>query len=186
MVNGKGFPDRFLTESEIQAICADVLESAIRGDDKVLFVLPDHTRSAPIDVMFRTIYGKLCDYSEHVDFLIALGTHPPMTDAMIDARVGITGEERRTRFPKARFFNHRWNDPDSLISLGTLSETDVGRLSGGRLSCSVDVTINKMVLDYDRIVIVGPVFPHEVVGFSGGSKYLFPGIAGAEIIDMFH
>ena len=50
----------------------------------------------------------------------------------------------------------------------------------------VDVTINKMVLDYDLLIIVGPTFPHEVIGFSGGNKYLFPGIAGQDIIDMFH
>ena len=50
----------------------------------------------------------------------------------------------------------------------------------------VDVTINKLALEYDLLLIVGPTFPHEVVGFSGGNKYLFPGIAGQEILDMFH
>jgi nickel-dependent lactate racemase len=50
----------------------------------------------------------------------------------------------------------------------------------------VPVTINRAVLDYDVVLIVGPTFPHEVVGFSGGNKYLFPGIAGPEIINMFH
>ena len=30
------------------------------------------------------------------------------------------------------------------------------------------------------------MFPHEVVGFSGGNKYLFPGIAGPEIINFTH
>jgi nickel-dependent lactate racemase len=50
----------------------------------------------------------------------------------------------------------------------------------------VSVTINKLVLDYDVLLIVGPTFPHEVAGFSGGNKYLFPGVSGREIIDMFH
>jgi nickel-dependent lactate racemase len=54
------------------------------------------------------------------------------------------------------------------------------------LAQDVPVRLNKLVLDYDHILIVGPVFPHEVVGFSGGAKYLFPGIAGAEIIDFTH
>jgi nickel-dependent lactate racemase len=35
-------------------------------------------------------------------------------------------------------------------------------------------------------LICGPVFPHEVVGFSGGNKYFFPGISGAELIDLSH
>jgi nickel-dependent lactate racemase len=50
----------------------------------------------------------------------------------------------------------------------------------------VNLTINKMATEYDHLMICGPVFPHEVVGFSGGNKYLFPGIAGQEIIDFFH
>jgi nickel-dependent lactate racemase len=54
------------------------------------------------------------------------------------------------------------------------------------MSERVDVTINKLALDYDLLLIIGPTFPHEVVGFSGGNKYLFPGISGKEIIDMFH
>jgi nickel-dependent lactate racemase len=48
------------------------------------------------------------------------------------------------------------------------------------------VRINRAVLDYDRIIILGPTFPHEVVGFSGGAKYLFPGISGSEMIDVTH
>ena len=43
-----------------------------------------------------------------------------------------------------------------------------------------------MVFDYDQVLICGPVFPHEVVGFSGGNKYLFPGIGGPEIIGWTH
>jgi nickel-dependent lactate racemase len=50
----------------------------------------------------------------------------------------------------------------------------------------VTITCNKMILEHDLVIIAGPVFPHEVVGFSGGNKYLFPGIAGQEIIDFFH
>jgi nickel-dependent lactate racemase len=48
------------------------------------------------------------------------------------------------------------------------------------------VTVNKMILDYDQIIICGPVFPHEVVGFSGGNKYLFPGVSGPEVINFTH
>ncbi len=50
----------------------------------------------------------------------------------------------------------------------------------------VPVHINKRLFDYDQILIVGPVFPHEVVGFSGGNKYLFPGVAGPDILNFFH
>ena len=48
------------------------------------------------------------------------------------------------------------------------------------------VTLNRLPLEYDHVLVCGPVFPHEVVGFSGGTKYLFPGIAGPEIIHFTH
>jgi len=50
----------------------------------------------------------------------------------------------------------------------------------------VPVEINKLVFNYDQIIIAGPVFPHEVVGFSGGNKYLFPGVSGPEVLNFFH
>jgi hypothetical protein len=50
----------------------------------------------------------------------------------------------------------------------------------------VPIRINKAALEYDHILILGPTFPHEVVGFSGGAKYLFPGISGAEMINVTH
>ena len=53
-------------------------------------------------------------------------------------------------------------------------------------SMDVPVEINKLIFNYDQVIIVGPVFPHEVVGFSGGNKYLFPGVAGPQILNFFH
>jgi nickel-dependent lactate racemase len=50
----------------------------------------------------------------------------------------------------------------------------------------VDVRINKLALDYDHILILATTFPHEVAGFSGGAKYLFPGISGPEMINTSH
>lgn len=186
MVLGKGSLDQFLSDSDIHKICDDAFQNRNIDGKKLLFIFPDHTRSAPMDLMFRTLYTVLANRVEQLDFLIALGTHPPMSDDMINKRIGITAAERTTRYSKARFFNHRWDDPEQLVQVGTISEEEIEQISKGRLTEKVDVTINKMVLDYDLIVIVGPTFPHEVVGFSGGNKYLFPGIAGQEIIDMFH
>ena len=50
----------------------------------------------------------------------------------------------------------------------------------------VPVNVNRRIFDYDQLIIVGPVFPHEVVGFSGGNKYLFPGVSGPEVLNFFH
>ncbi len=186
MVTGFGSTEKKLDVKQILDICTEGFKNYDLENKKILAVIPDHSRTAPIDVMFRTVYGLLADKVELLDFIVALGTHPPMTDEAINHRVGITQEERTTTYPKARFFNHHWKDPNQLAVIGTLSEDKVSEISNGLLKQKVDITINKMVLDYDYILIIGPTFPHEVVGFSGGTKYLFPGIAGQEIIDMFH
>jgi len=85
-----------------------------------------------------------------------------------------------------RIFNHRWDDPASLVTLGTIPSSEIAEITGGLMAEEVPVRLNQHILDYDRIVICGPVFPHEVVGFSGGNKYFFPGIAAAEIINFTH
>ncbi|HPG39998.1 MAG TPA: lactate racemase domain-containing protein [bacterium] len=186
MVTGYGSTTTLLAEQQIAELCKQGLNNYSLSNKKILVVIPDHSRTAPIDVMFRTVYNQLADKVKLLDFIIALGTHPPMSDEAINHRVGITQQERTSKYPRARFFNHHWNDPQQLVTIGALSEQQVKEISGGRMSAKVNVTINKMILDYDVIMIIGPTFPHEVVGFSGGSKYLFPGLAGKEIIDMFH
>jgi len=186
MVTGQGFIDRFLSDEEIFEICREVFSSVEIRNKKLLFVIPDHTRSAPIDKMFKAIYKLTAHQVARLDFIVALGTHPPMPDDAINQRVGITDEERGTAYKKARFYNHHWNKPGQLLKIGTITADEVREISGGLMNEDVDVTINKLVFDYDKLFIVGPTFPHEVVGFSGGNKYLFPGISGQEIIDMFH
>ena len=109
-----------------------------------------------------------------------------MTEEAICARLEITPEERRTTYAGVGFFNHEWDNPAALRLIGDLSLAETARLTDGLLSMEVPVRINARIFDYDQLVICGPVFPHEVVGFSGGNKYLFPGISGAEILNFFH
>jgi nickel-dependent lactate racemase len=167
-----------------ELLAAEIATWGIRGR-RVLCIVPDRTRSAPIGPMFRLLHELLRDAAA-LDVMIALGTHPPMTEDAINARMGITASERRDVYGRTRFMNHSWSAPEGLALLGTLPEDEVESISGGRMRERVPVTLNKIALDYDLLVVVGPTFPHEVVGFSGGNKYLFPGISGKEIIDMFH
>jgi nickel-dependent lactate racemase len=186
MITGQGSTTTLLNEQQVFDLCQEAFDKKDLSDKRLLFVIPDHSRTAPIDVMFRVMYQLLADRVKTLDFIIALGTHPPVGDEVINERVGITQEERQTKYPKARFFNHRWDDPNQLKHIGTITEEEVYRISGGLMRYKVDVRINKMVFDYDVLIIIGPTFPHEVVGFSGGNKYLFPGIAGPDILNMFH
>jgi lactate racemase len=90
------------------------------------------------------------------------------------------------QYPNVRIFNHRWDLPETLLTIGVISHAETERLTEGTLVAEVPVTINRMILEYDQLMICGPVFPHEVAGFSGGAKYLFPGIAGQDIINFTH
>lgn len=186
MIIGSGSPDKLLNEDQIFDICVEGFRELKPVGKRLLFIIPDLTRTAPIDIMFRVVYKLLADKAKRLDFIIALGTHPPMTQEAIYQRVGITKDEHRTIYSKARFFNHDWKTPGQLKHIGTITENEVADISGGLMREKVEITINKIVFDYDRMVIIGPTFPHEVVGFSGGNKYLFPGISGEEIINMFH
>jgi nickel-dependent lactate racemase len=100
--------------------------------------------------------------------------------------VGIPQEEKENKYSSIDFFNHKWDDPQSLTTIGRIPEDKIEEVSNGLLKENVEVQVNKMILDYDFLIIVGPVFPHEVVGFSGGNKYFFPGIAGPEVLHFFH
>ena len=172
------------------AQAADVVAQSCPAKDyrgkRVLVVVPDGTRTAPVGLMFKTLFAQIGEVTASFDIIIALGTHQPMSEEAICGRLEITGEERRSTYGKVKFFNHDWNNPAALRSVGKLTKSDIRELSDGRFEMEVDVQINKLVFDYDQIVIVGPVFPHEVVGFSGGNKYLFPGIGGPDILNFFH
>jgi len=186
MFIGRGSPHEVLSAAQVLELCGAAFEHSNLTGKRILAIIPDNTRSAPIDLMFRSVYQLLAERAACLDFLIALGTHPPLHADGVALRLGATAEELRTVYSKARIFNHAWNDPQQLRRLGVISAEEVGEISRGMLHAPVNVTINKMIFDYDLLMIIGPTFPHEVVGFSGGNKYLFPGIAGGEIIDMFH
>ncbi len=184
--SGLGFADRCLDEQEIKSVLDEAAGSWKIEGRRVLVVIPDGTRSCPMDQIFRLLYDKLASKAKCLNFLVALGTHPPMTNDQIYRRVGITQAEHKNKYPKAKFFNHLWKEPKHLVEVGRLSKKEVSEITGGLFEMDVTITCNRMVTEHDLIIIAGPVFPHEVVGFSGGNKYLFPGIAGQEIIDFFH
>jgi nickel-dependent lactate racemase len=175
-----------LSDSELTGFVEDAFQGRDVTGKRILFLIPDQTRSMPMSAMFRALCETLQGRASQVDFLVALGTHPPLDDAMLNKLVGITAEERTGKYADIGIFNHAWDNPDALTSIGTITEDEIGEISGGLMRQTVDVTLNKMILDYDLLCVVGPVFPHEVVGFSGGNKYFFPGIAGGEIINLFH
>jgi nickel-dependent lactate racemase len=186
MVIGEGREAGLLSEQDVRRIVAESLAEAGLEGKRVLVLIPDDTRTAPMGLMFRLIYEAVGESAERLDYLVALGTHPPMPEEAILKRVEITREEWQRKYGRARFFNHAWDDPGALTEIGRFSESEIDEISGGLFRLEVPITVNKMVLDYDVLLIVGPVFPHEVVGFSGGNKYIFPGISGEHVLNFFH
>ncbi len=186
MLIGQGEVTQTLAPGAVRGVLAEAFDRPIFVGRRVLVILPDSTRTAPIPLIFAALGDLLGERVAALDYLIALGTHQPMSPEAIDHLVGMPAETRATRYPRSQIFNHAWDNPAALTTLGIIDRHEAGQLTGGLLSDDVPVTLNKLVLDYDHIILCGPVFPHEVAGFSGGAKYLFPGIAGPDIINFTH
>jgi nickel-dependent lactate racemase len=186
MLIGTGYTDKFLTEAEIRELFTQTFAQHSLDGRRVLIIIPDSTRTSPIPLMFRLFHEALAGKAAQLDYLIALGTHMPMSEDAINRHLGVTAEERAGQFAGVNVFNHHWATPETLVTLGEIAGAEIETISGGILHDPVTVRVNKLVLDYDQIIICGPTFPHEVAGFSGGNKYFFPGISGAEVINFSH
>jgi lactate racemase len=175
-----------MSDEQVRQWFAESLSTADFQGKRVLVIVPDATRTAPLPLLFGALHQRLRPVVAQLDVMIALGTHPPMSEAQICKLLGIDEKERQRLFFQTQFYNHEWDRPERLMSLGTLTKAETEAISGGLLSMDVDVAINSRITNYDTLLVLGPVFPHEVVGFSGGNKYFFPGIAGPDILNFFH
>lgn len=186
MIAAKGHKDQFLTNDEVRDMIKTAFQKVDVKNKAVLVIIPDHTRTAPIDLFFKSIFDEIGRRVRKLDYLIALGTHRPLDDDEINQRVGISAEDKNSIYASVGFYNHEWDNPACLRRIGVIQSDEIRRISNGLLQEDVEVQINKIIYNYDQLVVIGPVFPHEVVGFSGGAKYFFPGISGADITNFFH
>jgi nickel-dependent lactate racemase len=183
---GAGSAQRTLSEADVAEILTRALEPLPLDGKRVLVIVPDATRTAPIPLLYGLLAELLGPRTAALDYLVALGTHPAMGVEAIDRLLGVPASERERLHPRTRVLNHEWSNPQALRTIGVIGAGEARRLTGGLLAAEVPVRLNRLIEEYDQIVVCGPVFPHEVAGFSGGAKYLFPGIAGPEIIDFTH
>lgn len=170
----------------------ETLERGLRGKfagARVLALIPDHTRTIPLPQLFPMLVEILDDTSQ-LDFMVALGTHPPLSEEARCKLVGISTDDWKSKYAHVGILNHEWDNPAALTEIGVISDDQMREIAGAAwhpsLSGDIPVSVNRAILDYDHILIVGPSFPHEVVGISGGAKYIFPGICGPEMINKFH
>ncbi|MCX6935968.1 MAG: lactate racemase domain-containing protein, partial [Verrucomicrobia bacterium] len=175
-----------ISGDEIRRILRSGLPTEAFKGRKVLLIVPDHTRTAPVGQLFKETHAWLGPVAKQIDVMVALGTHPAMTQEAILNRLDLTPDEKTRSYSSVKLLNHSWDEEAALVNLGSIPAADIRELSGGLFEMEVVVKINRAALDYDELIILGPTFPHEVVGFSGGNKYLFPGIGGPEILNFFH
>ena len=184
MVKGIGSPDHSCMEEEVRTLLEEGTPVRLFDRKRVLVLTPDATRTCPLPMMIRSVVDVIGARAAKLDFMVALGTHTPLDQKDILKLYGI--DSRRKMFRGIEFFNHEWDRQESFARIGTFTQEEVEDLSEGRLKEKVPLVINKRIFDYDLVLIVGPVFPHEVVGYSGGAKYLFPGISGGDFLHFFH
>jgi len=169
-IEGEGLSDQQVAEAIKNPTGIKPLSQAAKGCEKILIVTDDNTRPTPLDRLIPPILEELeCAgvSSERITFLIGLGTHRPMTN-----------REIRTKFTdkiaqKYKIINHKWNNPESLVSLG---HCDLG----------FEVKINRLAAEADFIISIGSIVPHATTGFSGGAKTVMTGIAGENTIENTH
>ncbi|MEI2640179.1 MAG: lactate racemase domain-containing protein [Microthrixaceae bacterium] len=172
-----GGADESLSEDEVDDFIAARLGALDLDGRSLCLVIPDATRRCPLPMLLRSITRAVSQRVSSLKAVVALGTHAPMPPDALASLIGDVDLD---------VVNHEWWNESTFAHVGTLSAETVSDLSGGRLVEPVPVRVNRLVVDSDVTLIVGPVLPHEVVGFSGGEKYLFPGLSGQELIDVTH
>ncbi|HDJ29583.1 MAG TPA: DUF2088 domain-containing protein [Candidatus Acetothermia bacterium] len=175
-------PGRPIPEEEVSERLREALAEIGRAGERWLVIIPDDTRTLPMPAIYRSLVEELAPRVKELAFLVALGTHPPLTDDRLDQHLGPAWRDH----PEIKVFQHAWGDPAALVRVGEISQGEMEEISRGLMHEEVPVTINRVVLEHDLVIILGPVFPHEVVGFSGGHKYFFPGVSGPDMVHQSH
>jgi len=183
---GHGSFESDLSPDDLSRIVREALASIDAGSC-VLAIISDKTRDDNTHILFPAAAEVLAEIGiERLDVLVAQGTHSPMSEAETLAKIGI---DKLSGFPMIGSLNdHRWDDPDDLVTIGELSAGEVSRLTGGLFDEAIPLAVNRLAAPgiYGTILIFGATVPHEVAGFAGGAKYFFPGISGPQLTHKTH
>ena len=182
---GEGGVHATLAPADVRPILAQALARVPRGA-RVLAIIPDRTRDDNTDLLFPLASQCLEQRGvARLDALVAQGTHPPMSDVQKREKIGCGAADTPVL---GRIFDHQWDRPEALVTLGELSGARVSELTGGLMDGAVAVQLNALLAPgvYDSVLVFGATMPHEVAGFAGGAKYFFPGVAGPALTHMTH
>ena len=172
----KGSVETSFSANELKQGLFEAFEK-IGAKQKVLAIPPDYTRlpsrAGELTEITWEYFGQ-----KLTDILPALGTHTPMTDSQIHHMFGKT--------PRDLFRDHDWRN--DVITLGTVPGEFISEVSGGAVDYSWPAQVNKLLVEgnFDLILSIGQVVPHEVVGMANYNKNIFVGTGGSEGINKSH
>jgi len=173
----EGAPTAVVDEARAERIVEAMLE-ALGPLERVLLLPPDQTRQHSFAGELTVLLYEHLRNTAHVEILPTLGTHAPMGPRELDVMFpGI---------PHDVFHAHDWRD--GVVSLGTVPRKLVGELSEGKLDYTIDCSVNRLLVDgeWDRIISIGQLVPHEVIGIANHNKNVFVGAGGKDMIDKTH
>jgi len=173
---GQGGPDRELTSDELRDLFLGALEK-VGKRSKVLAIPPDHTRVA-------SRAGELTRHAwkyygpGFCAILPALGTHRAMSSEQL---VSMFGE-----IPSALFHAHKWRE--DVETIGVVPRDFIREQSEGRLDYDWPAQVNRLVSrgQFDLILSLGQVVPHEVIGMANYNKNILVGTGGPDSINRSH
>src|SRR5438094_981555 len=183
---GTGSPDLDLVPDELRNILEQAL-LRVAPDARVLAIIPDKTRDDNTDVLFPFAAEILATRNiAQFDALVAQGTHMPMTEAEKFSKIGLSTGKSAPAL--GQVYDHQWNVPEELVTIGELSAARVRELTGGLLDDAIPVNLNRLLSPgiYDTVLIFSATVPHEVAGFAGGAKYILPGVAVPDLTHATH
>ena len=162
--------DLVIEEALENPIGSGKLEEVVKGKKTVSIIVDDMARPTPVYKILPHVLKRLLSAGikkEDIKIVIALGSHRYMTEEEIIKKVG---EEVYREY---RVVNSAFKDEESLVLMGTAE--DGSKIYATGEAASTDVRIG-----------IGNIVPHPVMGWSGGGKILFPGIAGEKTVALFH
>ena len=173
----------FLEEKDNGGLSPEEIRSAVLQSlegkklSKVLLLPPDFTRFYSNAGFITNLYYHALKDTCQVDVMPALGTHVPMTEEECSEMFG--------DIPFSSFYEHKWRD--DVVDIGTVPGEYLSEITDGIWTDDIKCQINKRIMeDYDLIVSIGQVVPHEVVGMANHAKNLFVGCGGSEFINKSH
>jgi len=161
--------ERVIQNALDNPIGATQLNSVLRSGQRVVILVDDITRPTPAARILPPVLDRIAQAGipvSDVCIFMALGTHRPMTDDELLAKLG------REVLDRFRVVNRDYQAGD-FVSLG-------------QTASGTPIEIEREVLEADFKIAIGNVVPHISAGWGGGSKMLLPGVCSRNTTDAMH